>query len=302
MKWHPFAEQFPYLEGQEWDDFLASINKTKGNELKVYFRTVNGIKEGLDGRNRWRACDKLNLHCNMEEVFLDDAEAIDFIIRRNIKRRHITPEVRQSIVATLTNQGKSQRQIAATIGSSKATVQRDQQAVATTPNGGGGPFGPPAQLAQNTANGASLVIGAQSNTAAEPAPARRRKNTPPAGQSSDADESVIKDKSGTIVPEKCRAAFIAAKSFNKISTLLNNAKNLIAGIISGDAGHYLKGRTPHFETALNNTRNQVNAGRPTHICPYCDAKKSNCDCCKGCGWVPLHVYKTSPSGDKKAKK
>lgn len=130
MNWHPFAETFPMLEGEEWEAFKASINKTKGNEQKVYFRKLSdGSREGLDGRNRFRACEQLAIKCNMEEVFLKDDEVKDFIIRKNILRRHLEPYVRRELVQSLRSDGKSERQIAKTLNVPKSTVHDDVEAI-----------------------------------------------------------------------------------------------------------------------------------------------------------------------------
>jgi ParB-like chromosome segregation protein Spo0J len=107
------------------------------------------------------------------------------------------------------------------------------------------------------------------------------------------------DAVGTELPEKCAAAFAARPEFVKGSKLLADLEKLIAGAVGGPAGHYLKGRLPHFQTALRNVRNQFLAGKPHAVCPYCAGAKGDCDCCKGCGWVPKHVYATSPAGRKR---
>ncbi len=127
-QWHPFAEKFPLLQGAEWEAFKADIHKTKGPEQKVAYRLVDGKKQGLDGRNRERACEELGLECRMEPVEVADDDVVDFIVRRNVLRRHMTTELRREIVAELRASGKSTRTIAATIGVSKSTVHSDIEA------------------------------------------------------------------------------------------------------------------------------------------------------------------------------
>lgn len=125
MEFHPFAMRFPLLDGEEWESFKASIRRTRGNKVPVIFRMVDGQRQGIDGRNRFRACEELGLKCRMEEEVIDDAEVKEFIIAHNVTRRHMTKEVRQAIVTELREDGKSVRDIAATVGVSHMTIARD---------------------------------------------------------------------------------------------------------------------------------------------------------------------------------
>jgi hypothetical protein len=125
LEWHPFAEKFPLLEGAEWEAFKASIKATGGNEQRITYRLANGRKEGLDGRNRYRACQELGIEPLMEMVFLNDAEVKEYITRRNIYRRHLTPEQRRGIVADLRSERKTTREIAEIVGVNQSTVARD---------------------------------------------------------------------------------------------------------------------------------------------------------------------------------
>jgi hypothetical protein len=90
---------------------------------------VNGRKQGLDGRNRYVACLELGIDPPMERKFLDnEAEVKDFIIRRNVHRRHLTRELRQELLGDLRAEGRSTRQIAGTLGVSQSTVVNDLKA------------------------------------------------------------------------------------------------------------------------------------------------------------------------------
>ncbi|MES2091598.1 MAG: hypothetical protein V4532_16730, partial [Pseudomonadota bacterium] len=125
MNWHPFAEKLPLMEGDEWEAFKKSIQSTKGNETPVTYRMVKGKKQGLDGRNRQRACSELKIACNMKMIRCPDDEVRDYILRQNVHRRHLTKEMRQAIVVELRADGQSTRQIANVIGVSQSTVQSD---------------------------------------------------------------------------------------------------------------------------------------------------------------------------------
>lgn len=125
MDWHPFAERFPLLEGQEWESFKASIAETKGPSETVKYRIVRGKKQGLDGRNRFTACEELGMECPMEEVEVPDEEVKAYILRRNVHRRHVTRHLRQELVADLRADRMSCRRIALLLGIDEKTVRND---------------------------------------------------------------------------------------------------------------------------------------------------------------------------------
>ena len=125
MKWNTFAEKFPLLDGEERAAFLESLRRTGGNSVPVLYRVVRGEREGLDGRNRYQGCEELGLPCRAEEVQVDDEDVKEFILIRNLHRRHLTPELRRELVAELRADGLSERRIAKVIGACPATIHRD---------------------------------------------------------------------------------------------------------------------------------------------------------------------------------
>jgi hypothetical protein len=141
MDWHAFAENFPRLEGAEWGEFKAGIKKTGGcKENPVKFRILpDGKKQGLDGRERYRACKELRIKCEMKKVSVPDADVIDFIVRHNINRRHMTATLRERLVIELRSEGKSYRAIANALQVDPRTVRRDLDA-------SGGAFAPPHKI------------------------------------------------------------------------------------------------------------------------------------------------------------
>jgi transposase-like protein len=126
MKCHPFASKFPIPEGAEWDTFVVSIKATRGNkDNPILYRMVDGQPQLLDGRCREKACKQLGIKPTYKRVQVADEEVVPFIIRQNITRRHLTPELRRQLVAELRSAGGSERQIAGTLNISPATAHRD---------------------------------------------------------------------------------------------------------------------------------------------------------------------------------
>jgi DNA-binding CsgD family transcriptional regulator len=126
MKWHPFAEKFPLLEGEEREALKESIRSTKGIDAQpILYRMKGAVMEGLDGRNRYEICRELRIKPKMKRVHVKDEDVAEFILRLNVHRRHMTREQRQQIVAELRSQGKTTRQIAEALNVNQGTVVRD---------------------------------------------------------------------------------------------------------------------------------------------------------------------------------
>lgn len=95
MKFHPYSEIFPLIEGAEFDALVADI-KAHGLREKIW------MFEGkiLDGRNRFLACQKAKVRPLTRKFTGKDAKA--FVISANIHRRHLSESQRAMAAAKLT--------------------------------------------------------------------------------------------------------------------------------------------------------------------------------------------------------
>jgi hypothetical protein len=109
LPYHPLANKFPTLLGDEFKEFVADI---KANGLLESITLFGG--KILDGRNRYRACLALKLAPRFEEFKGDAAAALAFVISKNIARRHLKGKEKRAIIETLLKASpeKSDRQIA----------------------------------------------------------------------------------------------------------------------------------------------------------------------------------------------
>jgi hypothetical protein len=110
LDFHPLADLFPLMEGEEFDALVEDI-KTHG-----LLETI-GLYDGkiLDGRNRYRACLAAAVEPEFRAYkFKNSAEAAAHVISANIHRRHLTAEQKREIIAKLikATPEKSNRQIA----------------------------------------------------------------------------------------------------------------------------------------------------------------------------------------------
>ena len=116
-KFHPLANIFPLMEGEEFDALVADIK-------------ANGLREGivlyenmiLDGRNRYRACEAAGVQPEYPIISITDPVA--YVISANLHRRHLTAQQKRELIAKLIKAApeKSDRQIAETAKASPTTV------------------------------------------------------------------------------------------------------------------------------------------------------------------------------------
>lgn len=94
MDFHPIADIFPLMQGQEYEDLKADIAKN-GLVEPIWLHPDGRI---IDGRNRWRACTETNTNAKFEK-WDGQGSLIEFILSLNLHRRHLTPS-QAAMVAT----------------------------------------------------------------------------------------------------------------------------------------------------------------------------------------------------------
>jgi ParB-like chromosome segregation protein Spo0J len=119
FKFHPRADLFPLMEGEEFDALVADI---KTNGLRTPIQLSGG--KILDGRNRYRACLAAGVEPSINRSESDIGDPIAYVISANIHRRHLTAEQRRDLTAKLlaAQSEKSDRAIAKQAKVSKNTV------------------------------------------------------------------------------------------------------------------------------------------------------------------------------------
>jgi hypothetical protein len=118
---HPLADMFPLMEGEDFDALVADI---KANDLRDNMILYEG--KILDGRNRYRACKAAGVEVHYWH-FYDLNDRLDpaaYVISANLHRRHLTAEQKREVIAKLlkAQPEKSDRQIGKQIGAHHTTV------------------------------------------------------------------------------------------------------------------------------------------------------------------------------------
>lgn len=107
---HPLADLFPMMDEDAFLDFVQDIEKNGQREPIIVF-------EGkiLDGRNRFKACQRLGISPKLKEYHGSDA--LGFVVSLNLKRRHLTESQRGFVAANIANLGNGQKTSSANLQS-----------------------------------------------------------------------------------------------------------------------------------------------------------------------------------------
>jgi N6-adenosine-specific RNA methylase IME4 len=90
MKFHQLANLFPMMEPTEFKALVEDI-KQNGQLHPI----VIWEDQILDGRNRWRACEKLNIE--PKYTTFDGSDPFSFVVSLNLHRRHLSSSQRAAI-------------------------------------------------------------------------------------------------------------------------------------------------------------------------------------------------------------
>jgi len=103
LETHPLALIFPEVTGTDFDDLVADI---KAHGLVEEIVTHEG--KILDGRTRYKACMAAGVEPRyrpFERVIEFDGGPLDYVVSKNLTRRHLTTSQRAAIAADLETRG-----------------------------------------------------------------------------------------------------------------------------------------------------------------------------------------------------
>jgi hypothetical protein len=130
---HPFANMFPMIEGQDFENLKASIAKSGIHEpIRLYQGMI------LDGRNRYaaaKACGHQFTAKDFKEWFGTVEEAEAWVLETNLQRRHLSKTQKQEMVRARIKKcpGMSNRQIAKQLGVSHTMVADERERITNPP-------------------------------------------------------------------------------------------------------------------------------------------------------------------------
>jgi len=88
MEYHEYANLFPMMNEKEFEDLCSSISRGyhAQNPIIIYQGKI------LDGRNRQRACERVNVLAMYSEFVGTDDEAFEYAKDNNLTRKHWTAD------------------------------------------------------------------------------------------------------------------------------------------------------------------------------------------------------------------
>lgn len=116
----------PDLTPEEYEALKADI-QVNGVQIPIEVDEEGNI---LDGYHREKICRELGINCPKNvRAGLSEEEKIEFAIRINLNRRHLTVEQRREMAKKLKEGGWSYRKIGEALGVDKETVRKDVRRV-----------------------------------------------------------------------------------------------------------------------------------------------------------------------------
>jgi ParB-like chromosome segregation protein Spo0J len=125
VAFHPFADIFPMMDDAALAELAADIKAESQREpIHLWQGKI------IDGRNRYAACKIAGVEPVIKSIEFPggDAEALAYVVSRNLKRRHLNAPQRTEVIRKLRElpqwRDASNREIARQIGVDEATVRR----------------------------------------------------------------------------------------------------------------------------------------------------------------------------------
>lgn len=135
VRWHPYADLFPWIEGSDFDAFVEDIRVNGIHEPIVMFEG-----QVLDGRNRYMAARHLGIEYPVTDY--EGADPLAFVLSHNLARRHMTESQRGMVHARIAKlpkgvrsdtaiavSGMTQEQASAVLNVSADTGQRARKVI-----------------------------------------------------------------------------------------------------------------------------------------------------------------------------
>lgn len=114
-------------------------------------------------------------------------------------------------------------------------------------------------------------------------------------RAADEPEPVTDARGSPVTQKKLQPVFVAGVAFGTLASQVATLKGKVAALLEGPAGAVLAEQRQDVERDRQNILAALKFSRPYTVCPYCDARKKDCEACRGRGWVTKHVHDQAPA-------
>jgi ParB-like chromosome segregation protein Spo0J len=95
---HPLITIFPEMEKGAFEELVLDIKIHGVREpISIYTNQI------VDGRNRWLACQRLNITCPMRAYEGKESDLLGFVLSKNLYRRQLSESQRAMVAARVAN-------------------------------------------------------------------------------------------------------------------------------------------------------------------------------------------------------
>lgn len=283
-EFHPLASVLPMLGTADANELASDIQANGLREDIVLF-------EGkiLDGRNRYRACKSVNVEPRFRDFNGAEGHAIDYIVSKNIKRRHLTASQKALMVAKYavlprgnpsmkssktpakpksvqsTELGKPADKVATDIGVSTSTVEQAKRVLRDAPK----------ETVAKVERGEKSVASAVKEL-------REAKQ----------EQTPALDKTGYPVPDAILADWKRAEGFAETLRKITQVKSVVSEALDHSDPIFAEVTNTTLST-LTNAYNDLKRVLPYAVCTTCQGRApKKCSTCGSRGFLSKFYYQT----------
>lgn len=297
MKIHPVCALFPDMSKEDFDGLCNDIEKIGVVEPIIVYQGYI-----IDGKNRWRACEKLGVECPTKE-WGGTGSLVEFVVSRNLSRRHLTTSqkavIAKDMVPMLEREAKARKiaglrkgdsplaqkcangknsedfdvlgkksseTAADMVGVSARTVEQVMEVEKKAP-----------EKIQDIRSGKKTVGKAHSEIK------KSAEISPPA-------EEPPEDGMGRPVIEKRLWPAFRSDEFDNLYLMVQEVRRKLKDLCGKPIGSSLHHQS--VDGYLQRAYQEIKHGRPYAPCGYCRTK--GCKACNNQGWVTKIVYDNTP--------
>jgi ParB-like chromosome segregation protein Spo0J len=291
-RWHPAAEKFPLIGGDELEAFAADIKKHGLRDPIVFIVTPDGKKVYIDGRNRLTVCLQEGIPVRETREEMTESEVEAWVMSKNLHgRRHLTTSQRAAIGVSLYRDSGGPRtddwaeRLAADVGTNRQYVYVMDRAAEEMPH-----------LVREVTDGRINAAQAAKMLAQKKGAVDKRPDADD-GEEKIADPPEAIDGMGNPVPEQFRKVFARRDDFARAVERIDELTVLLDELVGSEAAAWAD--PAEVTSYLGSLKNHVEQTAPYAVCPRCggsgtDARggrRRTCEVCERKGFVTEARYR-----------